>query len=518
MSQVFRDSTNKTPVSMMRDLTIRKNSASGGRKFAQNVPCFSMNGTSKSQKGLRRRDLTPSRAFGGGSITNGLGGDRYVAMRKSEQDLELTNYLMQQPPDSTFNTSNSAPSSPAKNYEQEQMKRMMRVKSAGNLTDAGEDDRILCYKKNMAPLPAIGHLNQAKVLYSACVQPSSAVKKSTRFIPQHPERVLDAPEFKDDYYMNVIDWSSSGIVAVALSCTLYLWNADSGEIQVLFELDESNEMNLITSVKWSADGKFLAVGFKDGSLKLYDPHRTAPPNGKLELRTMKPPRQSRNGVLGWRGAVVSAGYQSGQIIHHDVRVAKHITGIWDGHEREVVGLHWSPNQTKLATGSGDNTVRVWDEGRLGSNTTESLFVLDDHVGSVRAVQFSNYKTSLLATGGGMQCKAIKLWNVNSGELLKSIDTGAAVNGIIFNSDYKEMMSAHACGKLVIWKHPNYNEIAKLSGHAPERAISIVQSPCGQFVMTAGGDEALRTWHPFKVDKSTHQLAQRNKMFSSMTIR
>ncbi|ETN73019.1 WD domain, G-beta repeat protein, partial [Necator americanus] len=126
--------------------------------------------------------------------------------------------------------------------------------------------------------------------------------------------------------MNVIDWSSCGIVAVALSCTLYLWNADSGEIQVLFELDESNEMHLITSVKWSADGKFLAVGFKDGSLKLYDPQRTPPPNGKLELRTMKPPRLSRNGVLGWRGAVISAGYQSGQIIHHDVRIANHITG------------------------------------------------------------------------------------------------------------------------------------------------------------------------------------------------
>ena len=38
------------------------------------------------------------------------------------------------------------------------------AKSAGNLTDADEDDRILCYKKNMAPLPAIGHLNQAKVV------------------------------------------------------------------------------------------------------------------------------------------------------------------------------------------------------------------------------------------------------------------------------------------------------------------------------------------------------------------
>ncbi|KJH40199.1 WD domain, G-beta repeat protein [Dictyocaulus viviparus] len=462
MSQTLRENGNKTPVGSMRDV-FPKNPTSTSKKFSSNQSIFGLNGASKNQKGLRRRDVTPSRAFGGVNVCSGLGGDRYIAIKKSEQDLEFANYLMSQPSDSTFNTSNSAPSSPAKNYEQEQMKRMMRVKSAGNLTDACEEDRILCYKKNMAPIPAVGHLNQAKVLYSTCIQPSSTTKKSNRHIPQHPERVLDAPDFKDDYYMNVIDWSSCGVVAVALSCTLYLWNADSGEIQVLFELDESNEMNLITSVKWSLDGKFLAVGFKDGSLKLYDPQRVCPPNGRLELRTMKPSRQSRNGVLAWRGAVVSAGYQSGQIIHHDVRISQHVTGVWDGHQREVVGLHWSYNQTKLASGSGDNTVRLWDESRLGNSISESLYVLDEHVGSVRAVQFCNYKSSLLASGGGMQCKSIKLWNVNSGELLKSIQTGAAVNGIIFNSDYKEMMSAHACGKLVIWKHPTYAEIAKLPG-------------------------------------------------------
>ncbi|KAK6016942.1 WD domain, G-beta repeat protein [Ostertagia ostertagi] len=483
MSQPFRDTSNKTPTSMMRDLTLRKNSASAGRKYSShtstsNQTSFAKGGAPKSlqngstiqnQKGLRRRDVTPSRAFVGGGLCPGLrtGGDRYCCFSaKSGSRLGTPKFIFMTP----------------------------------------------CVLHGCFIRRAFSRLR--------------VIKKSTRHIPQQPERVLDAPELKDDYYMNIIDWSSCGVVAVALSCTLYLWNADSGEIQVLFELDETNEMNLITSVKWSLDGKFLAVGFKDGSLKLYDPHRVPPPNGKLELRTMKPPRQSRNGVLGWRGAVISAGYQSGQIIHHDVRIPNHITGIWEGHDREVVGLHWSHNQTKLASGSGDNTVRVWEDSHLGSSTSESLFVLDEHVGSVRAVQFCNYKSSLLATGGGMQCKTIKLWNINSGQLLKSIDTGSAdlnlcvigavapnsypfwslfilmciaqVNGIVFNSDYKEMMSAHACGKLVIWKHPNYVEIAKLSGHAPERAISIVQSPCGQFVMTAGGDEALRTWHPFKV--------------------
>uniref|UniRef100_A0A1I7WXA3 WD_REPEATS_REGION domain-containing protein n=1 Tax=Heterorhabditis bacteriophora TaxID=37862 RepID=A0A1I7WXA3_HETBA len=514
MSQLFRDTTNKnvTPVSkLMRSMNDR---------------------------GLRKREITPTRNSSYLSIPNVCGGDRYVGMRKSEQDLELANHLMNQPVDSTFNTSNSAPSSPVKTSEQDQMKKLMRVKSAGNLTDAADDDRILCYKKNMAPLPAVGHINQAK--------PSSSVKKSARHIPLHSERILDAPDFKDsiynspqiymtiftlnivicdlslipfldDYYMNVLDWSSIGVVAVALSYTLYLWNADTGDINILLEMDSSNEMNLITSVKWSHDGKFLAVGFKDGTLRLYDPNRIVPPGGKLELRTMRIPRQSRSGlfhyariyvnirVLCWRGAVVSAGYQSGQIIHHDVRVSNHVTGVWEGHEREVVGLHWSPNEMKLASGSGDNTVRVWDESRLGSSTSECLFNLNEHEGSVRAVQFCNFKSSLLATGGGMQCKSIKLWNINSGEMLKSIDTGSAVINLFIC----------LCMSSIL-----YLFMFKLSflGHSPERAISIVPSPCGQYVMTAGADETLRMWRPFKVDKSTQKLAQRNKVLGGMNIR
>lgn len=95
--------------------------------------------------------------------------------------------------------------------------------------------------------------------------------------------------------MNVIDWNKHGIVAVALSYTLYLWNSESGDIQELFQMDSRNELALPTAVKWSKDGLHLAVGFRDGTVKIYDPKRVAPPNGKLEIRTMKIPQQSRNG-------------------------------------------------------------------------------------------------------------------------------------------------------------------------------------------------------------------------------
>lgn len=38
--------------------------------------------------------------------------------------------------------------------------------------------------------------------------------KSNRFIPQQPDRVLDAPDLKDDWYVNVLDWSATNKVAL----------------------------------------------------------------------------------------------------------------------------------------------------------------------------------------------------------------------------------------------------------------------------------------------------------------
>jgi len=42
---------------------------------------------------------------------------------------------------------------------------------------------------------------------------------------QVPEKILDAPDIKDDYYLNLMDWGDNGILSVALNQSLYLWNS-----------------------------------------------------------------------------------------------------------------------------------------------------------------------------------------------------------------------------------------------------------------------------------------------------
>lgn len=120
--------------------------------------------------------------------------------------------------------------------------------------------------------------------------PSSSCKKSIRHIPAQPERILDAPEILDDYCkshftllhfcklliqfswllifsswgvfvvdLSLLDWNCCNILAVALAGQVFLWNATTGDIQQLLEMEAGQE-NYVSSVNWSADGNSLAVG------------------------------------------------------------------------------------------------------------------------------------------------------------------------------------------------------------------------------------------------------------------
>ena len=52
-----------------------------------------------------------------------------------------------------------------------------------------------------------------------------------RTISKNPFKVLDAPFLQDDYYLNVIDWSRTNDLAVALGPAVYTWNFDSNSIK-----------------------------------------------------------------------------------------------------------------------------------------------------------------------------------------------------------------------------------------------------------------------------------------------
>lgn len=362
---------------------------------------------------------------------------------------------------------------------------------AENLGGNEPNARILAFK-NKAPAPKEGHLNDLRVLYSQNKTSSTSSKKNARHIPQVPERILDAPDLIDDYYLNLLDWSCNNHLAVALGGFVYLWNAASGDIVQLCQTETPD--CYVGAVSWIKEGNFLALGDSNGVVQLWDVE------AQKRVRSMSG-HSARVGCLSWNSYILSSGSRSGTIHHHDVRVANHHVATLARHTQEVCGLKWSPDGKFLASGGNDNLLMIWDAGvNTVNNTTNPVFTFNQHQAAVKALDWCPFQRNVLASGGGTADRHIRFWNVGSGNCLSSIDTHSQVCSILWSKEYKEIVSSHgyAQNQLTVWKYPSMVKVTELTGHSC-RVLHMAMSPDGQTVVSAAADETLRIWKCFATD-------------------
>jgi len=87
-------------------------------------------------------------------------------------------------------------------------------------------------------------------------------------ILQTYERVLDAPYILDDFYLNLLDWSSRNVVGIALENSVYLWNVSDPSSSELVTVDDQH--GPVTSISWAQDGCHLAVGLNNSLVQIWD--------------------------------------------------------------------------------------------------------------------------------------------------------------------------------------------------------------------------------------------------------
>ncbi|XP_052784985.1 cell division cycle protein 20 homolog [Mya arenaria] len=407
--------------------------------------------------------------------------DRFIPSR-SNTDFDLAGYTMK-------------PRQEAEDEENQSPTRVEYQRQLGAAMNIPEDQRILSFKDNK-PKPAEGHTNNLQVIYSKnkAWGPGQGPK---RVIPKVPERILDAPELLDDYYLNLLDWSSNNHVAVALGAAVFIWDASSGSIVQLTEMDTPSEY--VSAVKWITQGSILAVGNSLGHVELWD----VPTQKKIRSMTG---HAARVGSLSWNNHVVSSGSRSGAIHHSDVRVANHNIGTLANHTQDVCGLAWSPDGRHLASGGNDNVLNVWPN-TLGGDVTP-LLTLTHHQAAVKALSWCPWQQNILASGGGTADRHIRLWNVNTGCPLTSVDAKSQescstylVCAVLWNQEHNELVSGHGFSQnqLSIWRYPDLAKVADLEGHKA-RVLNLSMSPDSTMVASAAADETLRIWNCFAVDQ------------------
>lgn len=439
-------------------------------------------------------------------------GDRFIPNR-NVMNMDISSFLLKE-------NEESGRKSP--NHE------IFKRDLASKLFGSGDDDkgqRVLAFKQK-APVNKDGYHESIKVLYSQG-QHERKQANVKRHIPSAPERVLDAPDLMDDYYLNLLDWNSSNILAVALNCAVYLWNATTGEIEELMCLEDES---YVSSVKWVKEGSscHLAVATSDADVQLWD-------TSKLQQVRSMSGHRGRIGSLSWNQHIVSSGSRDTTIHNHDVRERNHHVASLIGHKQEVCGLEWSPDGTTLASGGNDNLLCLWDarksasRGRsrdsfgLSTHQQVARCTLGAHQAAVKALAWCPFQRNVLASGGGTADRCIKFWNTSNGACLNSMDTGSQVCALLWSPSDKEIVSSHGFSdnQLCLWSYPKMQKITELKGHG-KRVLHLCASPDGSTVCSAGADETLRFWNIFggrsrpRTKKSV--VGDASRMFGGMSLR
>jgi WD40 repeat protein len=155
----------------------------------------------------------------------------------------------------------------------------------------------------------------------------------------------------------------------------------------------------------------------------------------------------------------------------------------EGHTGEVYCMAFSPDGKRLASGSEDNTAKVWD-----FESGKTLLKLGGHEDPVFCLSFSpDGKT--LATGAGNK---VRIWELEHGEILRVLE-GHTENfdHLIFSSDGKKLAAVNEGNMLTIWDIETGKSKLMLEGPT-EDVSSMAFSPDNK-MLAAGVGNVTKIW-------------------------
>ncbi len=156
-----------------------------------------------------------------------------------------------------------------------------------------------------------------------------------------------------------------------------------------------------------------------------------------------------------------------------------------GHEQPILALRVSPDNSLVATGSADNSCRLWNNANQ-----QPVRNLEGHGGPVTAIAFQNDGRRLV-TGCGD--KIARLFDVASGALVKAYpEQAAAITAVAIHPNNLEVAVADASGTIKIWTAAEGTEVRTVAGHAGGTfALTYATNPLQ--LISGGADKRLRIW-------------------------
>lgn len=241
---------------------------------------------------------------------------------------------------------------------------------------------------------------------------------------------------------------------------------------------------IIQHAAFSPDGRFAATASYDGTVRV-----TATDTG----REVCPPLTHTNFLFGMRYLYFVAFSPDSQRListcNHEAQIWEVRTGNRVGpplqHTNEVRVAWFSPDGTRVLTGSLDGTARLWN-----ADSGQPILPALRHERGVLVAAWSP-DGKITATGGRDQC--VRLWDSHTGELRgPPLRHGKSISHLAFSPDSRHLLAASQEDSMRIYGAQDGGLIATLPTDTPVRWASF--SPDGQNILAGGQDGEAQLWN------------------------
>jgi WD40 repeat protein len=280
---------------------------------------------------------------------------------------------------------------------------------------------------------------------------------------------------------------SRAIITAGDDATLRLWDVKDGGPKGTIATGHSGP---IVALACSPDGKLIATGSADRMARV------------ITLADGKPVRT----LTGHAGAVQSVAFSP----RGDRLATAGADGgikVWESaSSRGVIAFgHAAPgggaiqplrqvafaSDGRLVSASADSTLKTW----AFSGTWAEKKTLGPHADRVLALDFSP-DGKLLAAGGGEPSRSgeLKIWQVESGQLLRSLDAlhSDTVFALRFSPDGTKLASAAADKFLKVTSVADGKDLRSFEGHT-HHVMAVDWKSDGKQIITGGADKVLKLW-------------------------
>ena len=254
-----------------------------------------------------------------------------------------------------------------------------------------------------------------------------------------------------------------------------LLTSSSDETARVFDVKTGKELQIllghtdnITVAAFSLDGMKIMIADRFNELKIWSAETFR------HLLTLKGHYKISSATFSPDGRRIATGANDGT-----TKIWDAITGIaiinLQSHEEEITAIRFSPNGKLLVTASRDQTAKIWD-----AETGTNLSVLKKHKSEITSAAFSPDGNRIVT---GSKDGTAKVWDVSSGDLIFNLQAWAGfVHSVEYTQDGKKIIT-HVYGangvSAVLWNAETGELVTRMNDapfYSPDGKIFISSSP------------------------------------------